>query len=500
MSLGRKVGRVFMLGFPGTSLDKDTAKFLAGINPGGIILFSRNFVSPAQLKDLICQIKELFDQRILIAIDHEGGRIVRFDQGVTVFPGNMALGVTGNRDFAFQQGVISALELRNFGIDVNLAPVLDVLTDRYNPGITIRSFSQDPYLVASLGVSMIEGMQSTGTGISATAKHFPGIGAAYVDPHLELPIINLPYETTRIYLYPFIKAIEAGVDLMMSSHVVYRSLEQDLPATFSHNIVHDLLRKELGFRGIIITDDLEMGAIGKHYTMEEAVIRCVRAGHDMVLICANREYQKRGFDALTCAYDEGILDLQGLNESIERIEGLIDMRLHQRYESKAEMDGAELAAQIARTSVSISRDNNGLIPIRTDGGVVIVYPDFLSLSGRIFFERDVIEGKELIRRYLKVSPKRINFLKVPLEGIVQEAELIKRLNKSNPTVFFCFEARAYRAQLSLLRLLEGYCRQLIVVLLGSPSDEELIGPDVSIIKAYGFRMVQIQAAINLLNP
>ncbi len=498
MSLGCKVGRVFMLGFLGTSLDKDTVKFLTGINPGGIILFSRNFVSPAQLKELIGQIKELFDQRILIAIDHEGGRIIRFDQGVTVFPGNMALGVTGNRGFAFQQGIVSALELRNLGINVNLAPVLDVLTDRYNPGITIRSFSQDPYLVASLGVSMIEAMQSTG--ISATAKHFPGLGAAYVDPHLELPTVDLPYETTRTYLYPFIKAIEAGVDLVMSSHVVCRSLEQDLPATFSHNIVHDLLRKELGFRGIIITDDLEMGAIGKHYAMEEAVIRGVRAGHDMVLICANREYQKRGFDVLTNAYNEGILDFQGLNESIERIEALIDMRLHQRYESKAKVDGTVLAAQIARASVNISRDNKELIPIRTDGDIAIVYPDFLSLSGSIFFERDVIEGKELIRRYLKVSRNRIDFLKVPLEGIVQEAEVIKRLKKSNLIVFFCFEARAYRCQRSLLRLLERYYKQLIVILLGSPSDEELIGPDVSIIQTYGFRMVQIEAAINLLNP
>ncbi len=497
MSLRRKVGRVFMLGFTGTSLDKDTAQFLTKINPGGVILFSRNFASVAQLKYLVGQIKELFDQRILIAIDHEGGRIVRFDQGVTVFPGNMALGITGDGKFAFQQGMISALELRDLGININLAPVLDVLTDSYNPGITIRSFGSDPYLVASLGTSLIEGMQSLG--VSATAKHFPGKGAASMDAHLDLPTIDLPYEIIRRHLYPFIRAIEAGVDLIMSSHVVYSSLD-NLPATFSPHIIYRLLRNELGFKGIIISDDLEMGAIGRHYAIENAVVRCLKARHDMVLICSNREYQERGFNFLAEAYKSGGLETSGLDESIRRIETLIDKKLYQVDKIKPEISGTELAKSIARCSVQISRDKKGLIPIKTDKKVAIIYPDFSSLTDHIFFEREVIEGEVLIRKYLKVPQNKMGFFKVPLEEDMREAEfLINKLKKINLVILFCFEAHAYSSQRHLLQAIEKKFKEVIVILLGSPLDEEFIDRDVSIIKAYGFRLVQIQAAINLLN-
>lgn len=496
MSLRRKVGRVFMLGFLGTSLDKDTAQFLTRINPGGVILFSRNFVSVAQLKYLIGQIKELFDQRILIAIDHEGGRIIRFDQGVTVFPGNMALGISGNRKFAFQQGMISALELRELGININLAPVLDVLTDSYNPGITIRSFGSHPFIVASLGVSLIEGMQSSG--VSATAKHFPGKGAATMDAHVDLPTIDLPYEAIRTHLYPFIKAIEAGVDLVMSSHVVYSSLDS-LPATFSHNIIYHLLRKELGFKGIIISDDLEMGAIGRHYAIEDAVVKCVMAGHNMVLICSNREYQERGFNSLVEAYKSGGLRTSELDESTRRIETLIDKKLYQADKIKPEISGTELAKSIARCSVQISRDKKGLIPIKTDKKVVIIYPDFSSLGDHIFLEREVMEGEGLIRKYLKVPQEKMGFFKVPLEQNMYKANfLINKLEKTDLVIFFCFEAHAYSNQRHLLQAIEKKFREAIVILLGSPLDEKFIGRDVSIIKTYGFRRVQIEAVLNLL--
>lgn len=497
MSLGREVGRVFMLGFTGTSLNKDTAQFLTKINPGGVILFSRNFSSPTQLKALIGQIKELFDQRILIAIDHEGGGIIRFDQGVTVFPGNMALGITGDRKFAFQQGVISALELRELGIDINLAPVLDVLTESYNPGINIRSFGLDPHLVASLGTSLIKGMQ--GSGVSATAKHFPGKGAASIDAHLDLPTIDSSYKTIRSHLYPFVRAIETGVDLIMSSHVVYSSLD-GLPATFSKHIVYHLLREELGFNGIIISDDLEMGAIGKHYSIEDAVVRCLKAGHDMVLICSNREYQERGFNSLAEAFRSGGLGTSGLNESIRRIETLIDKRLYQVDKIKPEMNGTELATSIARCAVQISRDKKGLIPIKTDKKVVIIYPDFSSLKDHIFFEKEVIEGEVLIRKYLKVPQNKMGFFKVPLEQDMHGSEsLINRLKKTDLIILFCFEAHAYSSQRHLLQTIEKKFKEVIVILLGSPLDEEFIGRDVSIIKTYGFRLVQIQAVLNLLN-
>ncbi len=499
--LKNKIGRVFMVGIPGVSLDKDTAEFLTKLNPGGVILFSRNFESPPQFKDLIAHIKDLFDQRILVALDHEGGRIVRFNQGVTVFPGNMALGIAGNRDLAFQQGTISALELGEFGINVNLAPVLDVLTGSYNPGINIRSFGQDPDLVASLGISLIEGTQKAG--VSATAKHFPGKGPASVDAHLDLPTIDLSYEMTRPHLYPFIKAIEAGVDLIMSTHLVHTSLEsqRDLPATFSRSIIYNLLRKELAFNGVITTDDLEMGAIEKHYTIEEAVIRSLAAGHDMVLICSNREYQERGFNALTSAYKEDRLDVEEVEGSLRRIEALIDKGLEKRPKIEPDVSGAKLAEEIARKSVQVFRDKKGLIPIRTPEKVTVIYPDFSHLTKGIFFEKEVIEGKPLIRRFLKVGQDHMGFVKLSVENDLSSTrQLLDRLEKDSLIILFCFEAHLYPSQHHLLDLIQREFKRVIVVLLGSPMDEEFIRSDASVIATHGFRLSQLKAAINLLNP
>lgn len=220
----------------------------------------------------------------------------------------------------------------------------------------------------------------------------------------------------------------------------------------------------------------------------------------MVLICSNREYQERGFNSLAEAFRSGGLGTSGLNESIRRIETLIDKRLYQVDKIKPEMNGTELATSIARCAVQISRDKKGLIPIKTDKKVVIIYPDFSSLKDHIFFEKEVIEGEVLIRKYLKVPQNKMGFFKVPLEQDMHGSEsLINRLKKTDLIILFCFEAHAYSSQRHLLQTIEKKFKEVIVILLGSPLDEEFIGRDVSIIKTYGFRLVQIQAVLNLLN-
>ena len=255
MDIKEKVGQRLMIGISGEHLDRDTEKHLREIRPGAVILFKRNISSAAQVAQLISRIKQILPLPPLIAIDQEGGRVIRFTRDITVFPGNMALGAAGSPDLAYQQGLTSALQLKGIGIDINLAPVVDVITAHNNPGITIRSFGDDPQKVAHLASALIRGTQQAG--VAAVAKHFPGKGAAELDAHIDLPTITLPEEVfEEMHRYPFRKAIEAGVQGIMSTHVLYPTLDD----TGDNRIVRKMtLDEELaGVKGLS-TDNLTVG-------------------------------------------------------------------------------------------------------------------------------------------------------------------------------------------------------------------------------------------------
>ena len=312
-----------MVGITGEELDRETEKHLKEIRPGAVILFKRNISSSAQVTQLISHINHTLPVPPLIAIDQEGGRVIRFTRDITVFPGNMALGAAGSPELAYQQGFTSALQLKAIGIDINLAPVVDVITSHHNPGITIRSFGDDPQKVADLASAFIKGTQQAG--VAAVAKHFPGKGAAYLDAHIDLPTVALPEESfEEIHRYPFRQAIENGVQGIMSTHVHYPTLDStgDHPATFSPGIVKEHLRARCAFDGLIFSDDLEMGAIAKHYPIDETCLLATRAGHDMLLICSDYQQQKQGFYALVEAYTTSLLPREELEASIARINTL----------------------------------------------------------------------------------------------------------------------------------------------------------------------------------
>src|SRR5213596_1054740 len=177
-----------MIGLPGATLDDADLRVFRDTRAAGLILYRRNFESPAQLLDVLGRLEGALGRRLLVATDHEGGRIVMLGQGTTIFPDNLAVGTAGEEAFAHRQGRVEARELRRLGVDVNFAPVLDVLTERYSPNIGIRSYGKDPALVARYGAARITGLQSAG--VSACGKHFPGKGHAPVDAHLGLPVIE----------------------------------------------------------------------------------------------------------------------------------------------------------------------------------------------------------------------------------------------------------------------------------------------------------------------
>src|ERR1035437_2561837 len=294
MTLEEQIGSRLVFGVPGTTITPEIIRHFQETHAGGLILYRINFESPDQLRQLISNLENALGRRLLVCCDHEGGRVIMFRDGITVFHSNQAIGRTANTQLARQQGEQEGRELRRLGMDVNFAPVLDVLTEAYSPNIGIRAYGADPELVAKMGAARLSAMQVEG--LSACAKHFPGLGPATLDPHLKLPVIKTTWpEMEKVHLIPFARAMRTAVQSIMTSHPLYPNLDPTpkTPATFSRKIVFDYLRKGTGYKGVIFSDDLEMGAIRAICSVGEAAVLAAQAGHDMILSCHDPDAQRQ---------------------------------------------------------------------------------------------------------------------------------------------------------------------------------------------------------------
>ena len=278
------------VGFDGTSVPETLARWLARGEVGGVVLFSRNIESPAQVRALCREVRSAAgsgNPLPLIAVDQEGGRVARLkDPPFTRFPPARACSHFCCRNEAVAEGLGAAIaaELRAVGIDVNFAPVLDVDSNPRNTVIGDRAFSEDPRTAAALGIAFAKG--SLSRGILPVGKHFPGHGDTSADSHKELPVARAGRQTLlRRELLPFRRAVRAGIPALMTAHVMYPALDRAVPATLSRKILHGLLRERLRFRGTILSDALEMKAITLRYGIGEAAVLAVTAGCDVVLVC-----------------------------------------------------------------------------------------------------------------------------------------------------------------------------------------------------------------------
>lgn len=291
------------IGFEGTSLPAVYSRWLARGEVGGVVLYSRNIESPAQVRALCRQIRSAAGRGNplpLIAVDQEGGRVERFkDPPFTRFPPARACSLFCCRNEAVAEtvGAAIAAELRAVGIDVNFAPVLDVDSNPVNPVIGDRAFSGNPDEAAALGIAFAKG--SLSRGILPVGKHFPGHGDTSADSHKELPVVRAGRRTIlRRELLPFRRAARAGIPALMTAHVMYPALDRALPATLSRKILHGLLREGMRFRGAIFSDALEMKAIADRYGLGEAAVLAVSAGCDVVLVCRGESAQAEAIDRL----------------------------------------------------------------------------------------------------------------------------------------------------------------------------------------------------------
>lgn len=320
MRLEEAVGRQLIVGIHGVRLTEEVRAHLRAVHAGGWIPFARNFESPEQFRRLADAMSDALGAPAVAMVDHEGGRVVRFSSGVTRFPDALTVGTQGRPEDARRQGRIEARELAALGLHVNLAPCLDVLIEGADPVIGTRSYGSDPARVSAFGLERIRGLQEGG--VAACAKHFPGIGAVEKDPHAQLPTVEVDWPALRrAHLAPFQAAVRAGVRSVMSSHVCYPALEGRplVPATFSPRLIRALLRDEMAYEGVILTDDLEMGALRGLCSMGDAAVLAVEAGHDGLLVCADMALQRQAYEGLLAAYRQGRLREDSLEQSLARL-------------------------------------------------------------------------------------------------------------------------------------------------------------------------------------
>ncbi|MCK5421337.1 MAG: beta-N-acetylhexosaminidase [Deltaproteobacteria bacterium] len=503
VEMKEKVGQRLMIGINGKTIDRETEELIQEIKPGSIILFSRNISSPEQVKRLITHIQNLLPSPPLIAIDQEGGRVIRFTKGLTVFPGNMALGAAGSPDLAFQQGLLSASQLKDIGIDINLAPVVDVITSHHNPGITIRSFGDDPKRVSDLACAFIEGTQKAG--LVAVAKHFPGKGAAEVDAHFDLPTVSIPEKTfEKIHLFPFTKAIENGVKGIMSTHIYCPTLDSKVqhPATFSRKIVNDYIRTRLNYNGVIFSDDLEMGAIAKHYNIEETCLKTTMAGHDMLLICSNYKWQKRGFHALVDAYTNSLLSPEELDASVKRIHNLKNFcskgTTPNQYKTSLKPD--ILAEQIAQQSITVICNEKRLLPIDSQKvkDLLLLIPDLSALPS-LEEGYEPTENHFLIKECHHFFPGKVGFRFFSLNPEHGEIEqTTKPGNKHTLFIVFISNAQVNQGQKLLIKKVRQCYDNIVFVLLDNPFDCEFMNTKDTCITSYGFRKIQLKLLLAVI--
>jgi beta-N-acetylhexosaminidase len=500
MKLAELVGQRLVIGIPGTRLTPEIVRHFQELQAGGLILYRRNFESPWQVKKLIADLEAALGRKLLVTVDHEGGRVIMFRDGITVFPDNLAVGMAGNLDYARKQGDIEAQELRRLGMDVNLAPVLDVLTEAYSPNIGIRSYGRDWRMAAEMGAARIAAMQQGG--LSACAKHFPGKGHAPVDAHLGLPVIPSTWEEMEaVHVKPFVKAIQTGVDLIMSSHPYYPQLDPypKKIATFSRKIIHDYLRTELNFSGVIVSDDLEMGAIQEICSIGEAGILAAQAGHDLLLVCHSRQAQKEVYASLLEAYKNKYLSLTELEESVDRI-GKLKLKRENRFargEPVAEPEGTLLAEKICREAVRVLQDEGRFLPLgRGQPSLGVIFPRFSALAARIMIEPEVLDETGFVREEFRKFGLHPQIQIVAIEPGEEDLHLAVRLGKSSDlTILFLYDAHLYPADKILLDALQEAAAKLVVVLLRDPYDAAYVKEGAACLTGFGWRACQLRAVI-----
>ncbi|HEX9412668.1 MAG TPA: glycoside hydrolase family 3 N-terminal domain-containing protein [Ktedonobacterales bacterium] len=481
MTLEEQLGQVVVVGFTGTQVTPEVADLIARQRVGGIILFSRNVADTQQVLALTRDLQAVAraaGQRypLLIAIDQENGVVRRLGRGATIFPGNMALAATGSEQLVYDVALATGRELKALGINLNLAPVVDVNNNPNNPVIGVRSFGEDTHAVARLGVAAARGYRAAG--VIGCLKHFPGHGDTVVDSHAGVPTVPVDLQRLEsVELVPFRAGIAAGAASVMVGHIAFSHLttHPTLPASISPEIVHDLLRERLGFGGVIASDCLEMGAIADTVGTERGAVMALRAGIHLMLVSHRYDRQTGALAAIADAVRAGELPAGAARQAAERVLAMKarDLSWDLLTPPVAEWVGGaahrQLAAQAYALAVTLVRDDAALLPLRLRPDERLLVLDPSGEAGTPAEEQRGAEGwlaASCARRH-----GRVDALPLSLRPTAGEREQVaQRAAGADLIIVATKNAHLHPEQAEVVRRLVQTGRRVIGVAVHNPYD------------------------------
>ncbi|MDP4153008.1 MAG: beta-N-acetylhexosaminidase [Bacillota bacterium] len=502
MTLEQKVGQLFVIGFDGYTLSDKVIEHIRKNHFGNVILFAKNVRDAQTTKSLTSEIQKLMEEVCgvpgFISIDQEGGMVTRIFNGATFMPGNMAFGSAAREGETYLEGRYVGRELRELGINMNLAPVLDVNSNPNNPVIGVRSYSDDPQKVAELASGYIRGIQSEA--VIATGKHFPGHGDTSLDSHYSLPSVNRCLESIKnTELVPFRRAIECGIGAIMTSHILFPAIEPEkLPATLSYKILTELLRHELGFNGLIITDSLEMNAIVENFTTEKGTLKSFMAGADLFCISHTPERQAGTYEAILRAVRDGVISEKRLDESVDRILDAKSRLKQQRFENMG-VDELQkhrvFAKKVSRGSITLIKDANRLLPLDSKDDKTLV----ISTQPKVTSNADdrLKSNTSFAEWYAnKTEAKSYTISAEPTDEEIENVLVMAGNYKK--VIIATYNAGIYTAQAKLVRELYRQNKNLIVVMLRNPYDIKCF-PEISCcVAAYEYTPLSVESVTEAL--
>jgi beta-N-acetylhexosaminidase len=333
MSLTEKIGQLVIAGIDGYENDEHSKELIEKYKVGGFILLGQNIKDTKQTLELVNSLKISNSKNktpLFLSIDEEGGRITRLPKEFAKLPTNKVIGEKNNSSLSYKIGSLLGEEVKAFGLNMNFAPVLDVNSNQQNPVIGDRSFGSSVDIVSKLGIQTMKGIQSQN--IVAGVKHFPGHGDTSVDSHVGLPVVNNDlYRLKSLELIPFSKAIENGADVVMVAHILLPKIDKENPASFSKIVITDVLRNYLKYDGVVITDDMTMGAVVKNYDIGEAAVKSLNAGSDIILVCHDFDKETAVIKAINSAVQNKTVTEKSIDEKVYRV-----LNLKQKYNIKDE--------------------------------------------------------------------------------------------------------------------------------------------------------------------
>lgn len=499
-----KIGQMIIAGFPSPELDEQARKLVEDYQVGNFALFARNVVSTPQLCKLCGDLHRLAYEKngiaALIACDMEGGSVSRVSLGATRFAGPMAMAASASAD-PYAVGYDCAKALGSVGISGVFGPVLDVNTEPMNPIIGTRSYSDDAGIVSRLGTAMVRGLQDGG--VMASVKHYPGHGSVTSDSHLGIPVNDSPEEVLqRVEFPPFQKAFEEGSDALMTCHVLFRNYDPEVPATLSRKIMTGLLREQMHFQGVAITDCLEMDAIKEEYGLGRGAVLAVQAGCDLLCFSHTYEAVKEAAEALYEAVENGTVSEERIEESYRRIRklkekyGLLTPPVRDAEQARERMYDAraiERNAKISRDSMTLLTDEESFRIFREAEHPRFFAPPSIALHGAEDKERKPTYFSELAARRFGGDS-----VVLPLNELDEATAKAIEEDSYDVAVLALYNARFRPGQRAVIRKLEEQKKPLVVLLLGAPYDAPLLKRADCVIAAYEYTAQSAEALLDVL--